>query len=548
MTLEARWYQQEAEDAVFDYVENRDFSKPSNPVVAMPTGTGKSVVIGRVVKRAMHMRPLTRFMLLTHVKQLIEQNADKLRQIWPNAPLGIYSAGLKQRDTSLPIIYGGVKSVVNCVRDFGPRDALLIDECHLLSPDSESMYQKVIAELLAMNPYLIVIGFTATAYRMKQGMITDGGLFTDICYDCTDAASFNRLVYEGFLCPLIPKRPEAFIDIAGVKVVAGEFSAKGMAEAADREAITREAVRETVMLGEHRGAWLNFATSIEHAEHIAEMQREYGIVAAAVHSKLSAKENDARIEAFKRGEIRSLVNNGMLTTGFDHPPIDLIGMYRPTLSPGLWVQMLGRGTRPWELTKRNTLVLDFARNAERLGPINDPVIPRKPGKGGGDAPVRICSTGYRYYNGIRVEATDGCDCYNHASARECINCGMEFPMHNKLVQHAGTTELIKDEAPIVNYMQVDRVIYKRHTTFKGSESMEVMYFCGFQVMREFISFGSKHGFVKHRTKQWWGQRSSAELPTTVDEALSYTQQLREPTRIRVWANKNPYPEVMGYEF
>jgi len=70
-----------------------------------------------------------------------------------------------------------------------------------------------------------------------------------------------------------------------------------------------------------------------------------------------------------------MVNVGVLTTGFDFPEIDLIIMLRPTNSPVLWVQMLGRGTRPAD-GKENCMVLDFAGNTPRLGPINDPMIPK----------------------------------------------------------------------------------------------------------------------------------------------------------------------------
>src|ERR1044072_6356146 len=86
-----RWYQSEGEQAIFDYFEN---GGRGNPVVAMPTGTGKSIVIAKFLRRVYQRFPTQRVMMLTHVKELIEQNASKVQQIWPTAPLGIYSAGL----------------------------------------------------------------------------------------------------------------------------------------------------------------------------------------------------------------------------------------------------------------------------------------------------------------------------------------------------------------------------------------------------------------------------------------------------------------------
>jgi DNA repair protein RadD len=547
--FESRWYQAEAEQSIFDYFEARR-GKPGNPVVALPTGTGKSVVIANFLRSVYRMFPGQRVMMLTHVKELIEQNAAKLMQVWPTAPLGIYSAGLGQKNAMLPITFGGVLSVKNVVRLFGHIDILLIDECHLLSPEDDTSYQAIIAELLAINPWLRVIGFTATPFRMKQGMITDGGIFTDICYDQTGVDAFNRLVAEGFICPLIAKRTDATIDLSNVGVNGGEYQQGAAAQAADE--ITQAAVAEMVAFGESRRSWLTFAGSVEHAEHVAEEMQSRGINAAASHSKLSNKENTQRLKDFKRGELRALINMGKYTTGMDHPPIDLIGMLRATLSPGLWVQMLGRGTRPFAGNeffpgpKSNCLVLDFARNSVRLGPINDPVIPRKPGKGGGDAPIRICEEGYRTINGQRRAYADGCGGYNHPKVKFCDNCGMEFEFESKLLKTAGTEDVMRiDTAPIVEYFDVKRVLYNLHRKEGSPDMIRVSYICGFQMFNEFVCL--EHPKVRWRAKEWWRCRHHEDPPETTAEALYRASELRQPTRVRVHVNKK-HPQVIGYEF
>lgn len=538
-----RWYQEEAIYQIFDYFQKGNCG---NPVVAMPTGTGKSFVIANFIRDIFLSWPNQRIIMLTHVKELIEQNAEKLLSVWSNAPLGIHSAGLNSRESIMPIIFGGVQSAAKYMqkeiekndgkpwhlKHFGHRDLVLIDECHLLSPKEDSQYQYIINELLKINPYLKVIGFTATPYRMRQGMITDGGLFTDICYNLTTIEAFNRLIAEGFICPLIPKRTNTEIDISNVGLTGGEFNSKQLQIAVDKDEITFNAVREMVELGYNRKAWLVFAAGIQNAEHIASMLESFGIEAVASHSKLKPKENDERIKAFKCGEIRALVNNNKFTTGFDYPAIDLIGMFRPTLSPGLWVQMLGRGTRPSpETGKENCLVLDFAGNTRRLGPINDPTIPRKPGKGGGDAPVRICEI---------------CGVYNHASARYCINCGTEFTFENKLSFEASTKELLRSDLPIVKYFDVQKVIYNLHEKAGKPPSIKVNYFCGLQMFTEFV--GLEHsGYMSKKARNWWRLRHREEPPPTTYEALQRVSELRTPSKIRVWVNKK-YPEVLSAEW
>lgn len=546
--FESRWYQDEADFAIYDYFAK---GNTGNPVVAMPTGTGKSLVIGRFASKVLQTWPNQRLMMLTHVKELIEQNADKLRSLWPQAPLGIYSAGLNSRDIASPIVYGGVQSVAPAIKKalndttglispshFGHRDLVLIDECHLLSPNDDTQYQFVINELKKINPFLKVVGFSATPYRLKLGMITEGGVFTDVCYDLTTIESFNRLIAEGYLSPLIPRPTNVVIDTSNVRVTAGEYNQKQLEEALDDET-TFKGVQEMVELGRDRQCWLVFAAGVKNAEKIAAMLNYCGIPAAAVHSENKAAENDRRIEAFKNGELRALVNANKLTTGFDHPPIDLIGMFRPTLSPGLWVQMLGRGTRPSPATgKTNCLVLDFARNTPRLGPINDPRIPGRPNKAAaGDMPVRIC---------------DCCGVYNHASARFCINCGTEFTFENKLFDTAGTHALLRDDAPQVETFPVHKVLYNLHEkrnkegNLMSPPMIKVSYFAGLQTFNEYVCL-EHGGFVGKRARDWWKQRHTEDAPPTTYQALQRVAQLRTPRAIRVWINKK-YPEVLSAEW
>src|SRR5258708_21594179 len=278
-----------------------------------------------------------------------------------------------------------------------------------------------------INPNLKIIGMSATLYRMGMGMITENGLFTDVVYNKTDMDGFNQLVEQGYIAPLIPLRTKTELDVSDVGVHNGEFVSTQLQGAVDNAHFTFKALQELVHAGHNRRSWLIFASGIEHAEHIAEQLGAFGIDCAPVHSKRPSEYNDAAIKAFKANELRAIVNYGKLTTGFDHPAIDLIEMLSPTLSVPLWVQMLGRGTRPAD-GKQNCLVMDFARNTPRLGPINDPQIPTKKSSTSGEMPIKIC---------------ESCGTYNHISARLCCNCGEQFSFQQKLVGKAATDELIK---------------------------------------------------------------------------------------------------------
>lgn len=534
--MQLRWYQEEVIQSIYNYF----MTKSGNPLIALPTGTGKSHLPAEFIKRVLHQWPNQKFLMITHVKELIKQNAEKLLETWPNAPLGIYSAGLKRKDIGYPIIYGSIQSMSKNPAQFGHRDIIWVDEAHLISLDDSSMYLTFISTMKLLNPYVKVVGMTATPFRMGQGMLTDPpGLFTDIIYDMTSLTNFNKLIEEGFLAPLIPKRTKVELDVTNVGVQKGEYVASQLQEAVDKNEITYNALKEAIHYGHDRRSWLIFSSGIEHSDHIAEMLTSFGIDCASVHSKQTDQYNDNAIAAFKSGELRALSSFSKLTTGFDNPMIDLIVDLRPTLSIPLHVQKYGRGTRPFE-NKLNCLCLDFARNIPRLGAVNDPIIPRKKGEKTGDAPVKIC---------------DLCGVYNHAAARFCCNCGEEFIFKIKIVREAGTEELIKSDKPIFETFEVDHAIYaprqkldKITKAVQGAPYIQVTYICnkGMHSFKEFV-FPEHSQFLQKKFRDWWSQRMIIEPPKTTSEALQYITQFRTPSKITVHVNKR-YPEVLSVQF
>lgn len=541
-----RSYQTECVSCLWDYFRHSD----GNPVCALPTGTGKSVVIAMFLQSVFTSFPNQKIMVLTHVKELIEQNFKKLLHLWPGAPAGIYSAGLNRRDVLQKVIFAGIASVAKRPQLFGNVDLIIVDECHLVSPTEQTMYQTFFAFLREVNPHLKIIGFTATPWRLGHGRIDDeGGIFTDTCFDITGLHSFNRLIAEGFISPLIPKPTKTVLDTDGVHIRGGEFIAGELQQAVDKDHITRAAIMEALDYKDTRKSWLVFASGVEHAIHTSDILNEYGIRSVAIHSKLTNDERDKALKGLKSGYYQAAVNNNILTTGFDHPPIDLILGLRPTQSTVLWVQMLGRGTRPYDpekdyipgfdQKKENCLVLDFAGNTRRLGPINDPVVPRKKGQGGGEAPVKVCPK---------------CNCYMHASVRWCTGvldngapCDHEFIFETKLKQGASTEELIKGELPVVEVFKVDHINYSRHVKAGRPDSMKVTYYCGYRSFTEYVCVEHSPP-AGNKAKGWMKQRlNGSPLPTTVTELLDAATNLEAATHIRVWVNQK-YPQILAHCF
>jgi DNA repair protein RadD len=504
-------------------------------------------------------------MLLTHVKELIQQNYEKLLALWPFCPAGIYSAGLGEKNHMCPITFAGIQSVWKKWALFGHIDLVLIDEAHLLSPNDQTMYRSFLNGLRSRNPLLKVVGFTATPWRLGHGHLTDPSvdskgneippLFTDVCFDITTMDAFNRLIAEGYLLPLVPRKTKLELSTDSLHIRGGEYIEGEMQQLFDKDEITEAAIREAMHIAaeQNRRKWLVFASGVDHADHIGQMLDQFGVPTGVVHSKRAGR--DESIAAFRRGELTALVNNNVLTTGFDDPSIDLIIVLRATASSVLWVQMLGRGTRPLYMpgfnlsdiggrlasiaasAKQDCLVLDYARNTARLGPVNDPVLPRRKGEGGGTAPVKECPK---------------CECYVHASLRWCngilpsgAKCDNEFTFEVKFKADSGTDDLIKGEMPITEVFHVDHISVDEHRKLGKPPSVKITYYSGYKAWSEYLC--PEHAdWAGRKAAKIWKERAGTPLPASTSEAIARISELKMPTELRIWTNRKPYPEIMAY--
>ncbi len=543
-----RYYQTMAKNAIFEYFES---GKDGNPLVCMPTGTGKSIVIADFITEVFRMYSNQRIMMLTHVWKLIVQNANKLREFWPAAPLGIYSAGLDEKDTLMPITFGGVQSVVNAVREFGHIDLLLIDEAHLLNDEETTQYAQVISALKAVNPWLKIIGFTATPFRMKQGMLTDGELFTDICINFCTRDWILRFIEEGFMAPLIGKPTATRIEgLDKLKKVGGDFNQKDAERLVDKDEVVWSACQEILEFGHDRNKCMVFAGGIKNAEHIANTLDAMGASVTFVHSKLGKKEIARRLEAYSNGEYWGMVGANMLTTGYDEPSIDLIADLQATCSSGKHVQKLGRGTRVFN-GKNNCLYLDFVGNVIENGPLDDPRLPRKPGEPTGELPIKICET----HKLIHPEGHTirGCGAYNHPSVRYCCNCSAEFSFASKVEGTAYNTSPMSIETnPVYDVVTLKQPVFyvksqgKMAGSFQKPPYIRATYTVGMRPINVILCF-EHGGIAAKKARDWWRRHSPNDPPATCDEFLSRVNELRTPKTITVQSNLK-YPEVTNYEF
>lgn len=527
--LTPRYYQQDAHDAVWDAIRGGARST----LAVLPTGAGKTPLIAMLCRTAIGWSG--RVAVVSHVRELVDQSAKTLgRFLPPLTSIGVYSAGLKSREIGEQITVAGVQSVTRRAADLGRIDVLLIDEAHLIPPEGEGQYRTLIDALREINPNMRVIGLTATPYRLGFGMIAgEGRIFESTAYEI----GVRKLIDEGFLSPLVSKAAKRAIDTSGVAKRGGEFVARDLERAADSGHLVGAAVAELLKSAHDRKSVLVFACGVEHAQHITdEIARQSGERAELITGETLTYERDDVVRAFKGGRLRWLVNVQVLTTGFDAPGVDCVALMRPTMSAGLYYQMVGRGFR-LAPGKENCLVLDFGGNVERHGPV-DAIEVSEPGEGGGPAPVKVCPT---------------CGLCVHTSVRVCPECGHEYPREIN-VENAASETPILSEPPTCEkqWRKVQGVEYWRHEKRgdpNAPPTMRVVYQLGFsEYVSEWVCI--EHiGYPARKARRWWADRSSEAFPPSVDVAVEIGQSggIAAPLEIEVgqWSNKE-WPEITDY--
>jgi len=333
MVMQLRYYQQEAIDAAWRALEEEP---DSNPCIVLPTGAGKTPVVAALCKQMFEWGGKT--VVLTHVKELVQQNYNTLVR---NAPelkhdIGVYSAGLNKRDTGHDILVAGIQSIYRRAYQIDVRNLIIIDESHLIPTVDSGMYRTFLKAMKINNPHVKIIGLTATPYRLGSGYICQpDGILNKICYE----ADVKTLIEEGYLSRLISAAGVTKTDLSGVHIRGGDYVESELQTAMNKDATVLEACKELVASTAERKSILVFAAGVEHGENILQKLRDLGQNADSIYGDTKNYERDAKISRFKAGQIKFLVNVGVLTTGFDYPGIDCVALLRPTLSPGLYYQM-----------------------------------------------------------------------------------------------------------------------------------------------------------------------------------------------------------------
>lgn len=347
--IQLRPYQQAALTAV-----TRDFARGyKRLLIQLATGTGKTIVFAAAI-RAWRQPTL----ILVHRQELAQQALEKLHDVWPTVDAGLVRGRIRQ-DQALV--------VVSTVQTLAARPLhrrftrVIIDEAHHAV---SSQWRQVLRHLGYDHPRpdQLLLGVTATTQRLDgRGLRM---VFDRLSYRLT----LPEAIRQGYLAPLHGYRIRTQISLDAVPRRQGDFAVPDLSRTVDipaRNLVIGQAFRQ---LAGSRPT-VGFAVNIAHAQHLTATFRHLGIASDWVAGSLPDTLRNARLKAFHTGAIQVLWNAQILTEGYDEPRIACVILARPTQSPTLFAQMVGRGTRKAP-GKTDCLIIDIVDLATRY-PLQD---------------------------------------------------------------------------------------------------------------------------------------------------------------------------------
>ena len=523
-----RPYQEDALQALHAHI----CAKESNPCVVIPTGGGKSLLMAWAIQRWKDGYAPLRVAILAHRKELVAQNSDEMQEVWPAADIGVYAAGLKRRDTENSILFASIDSVFERGGEFKMFDIIIVDEAHRIPPAGEGKYRTFIEMQRLQNKHLRVVGFTATPYRMTGPLCHKDHILHEVCYE----AKIHELINDGYLCKLWSRRGDTQPDLSSTRRNSGgDYITKSLSEAVDKEEVVSKAVHDAVenIRRYGRKSVIFFCVDVEHCKHVSKALRMYGIAAPSITNSTRRQERDRVAREFKSGRIKAICNVNVYTEGFNAKQVDCIVLLRPTLSKGLYVQMVGRGLRVHP-DKDDCLILDYAHCIDEHGPID------------------CIDEG-------EVALFDCKECGNVFSrqVRTCPHCGWVIP--KQLIEQAEAEEkerrlheISASDRPILSdtpeEIPVHAVSVHRHVKAGKPDSLRVEYRCNLLVVKEWICLDHP-GRAQHTAHYWWKQRMGEPVPT-VDEALEnmlLPLAIKECTESITFVQHGKHREITGYK-
>jgi len=423
-------YQIEAVEAI-----NRVLFKKSAALLMGATGCGKTnIAIGLCLKYKN-----IKTAILMGRDRLVSQTACRFREAIPDG-VEVYAAGQGSKSVGR-ITTISIHSADNLT--IKGLQFIIVDEAHNLN---EGRYKSFIDR----HPGVRVLGITATPWRNSYPIYGEGEFFSSVDYKI----DIHSMIKIGQLVPPVTRcLPEAF-DVDGVSVRGGDYVLSELTKAINKDGKIEAQIKDALPRLEDRRKIVWTCASIEHAERVGNILSSYNESAIVIHSKV--RDPDGSIDAFENGPFRHAVTVMMLTEGIDIKCIDAIVLMRPTKSPTLAIQTIGRGLRAFP-GKKDCVILDYGRVIESCGPIDSPYIKTKKENGSREkviVTVRVCKSCFYAYSIKEVKCPD----CGHIEIRDVDET-------KNLTMRAGQDLLLSDSAPAIGEITFAHIAQhqSRHT-------------------------------------------------------------------------------------
>lgn len=359
MIVQLRPYQHDAVHAI----HNAWVQGTQRPVIAHPVGAGKTVTFAKLAADVAHAGG--RAVVLAHRHELLQQSAEKIRAALrtvdaADVTVDVVAAGSRLPDHSTPgVTIASIPTLVRR-RDLGPSpDLVVVDEAHHAGART---WRETMERLGCWDGETRVLGVSATLWRAD-------GTLPDIWDRVVHSVPVGQLIDDGYLVPAVG-RTIATADLTGVASTAGDLSPGSLTDRMrqlDMPTVIAEGYDELARRDDgtlRRG--IVFVPTVSMTGDVVDALRARGIEAEPIVGTTPTDRREAVYERVRLGHTTVLVTVAVLTEGFDLPALEVAVLARPTTSPALYTQMVGRVLRPSPDTdKRDALVLDVAGTTRR---------------------------------------------------------------------------------------------------------------------------------------------------------------------------------------
>lgn len=460
--MELRPYQQEAIDSILKGLDEG----VKRPLIVVPTGGGKTVIFSHIPQALPG-----KMLVLAHREELLKQAAKTISIINPDLSISIEQAE-NYADENDDVVIASVQTLgregSDRIKRFDPFEfrTIVVDEAHHLPA-------KTYMNILDYFEPELQLGVTATPQRGDNVRLLDA--FDDIVFFRT----IQEMISEGYLVDMVGYRVNTETDISNIKTSNGDFAVGELSDTINTSERNELIVNAYDNLAKDRKAII-FCATVEHAHDVRDAFLSRDIPAGCVVGATDKQEREKLFRDFSEGQIKVLTNVGVATEGYDEPSIGCVILARPTKSPVLYSQCVGRGLRLYE-NKNDCIVIDMCDVTKGKKPVGLPTLMGLPADfdARGEELTKVAEAFKELEEAAPAEATRARSMEDIEAAWERIDLFMPPPVNEALQEFSNLIWMeTSNDTYVLNLSEGERIkiqgdaLGRYSVTFRGKNAKE----------------------------------------------------------------------------